>query len=836
MTPPKKTKLAANARKRAVPGAATTKGRDPAAALRRRIFESLPAATWSQVRQVDAGVALDPLLAAFGNGSVAGVDSRGAARAMQRACHEDGLRAWCLEIGDPATFTHTVVLVEQQSKLRLHDPYLDLSSPRDFADLIADLRAERMPALEGGQALRPYIADPAQEDDIARAWLGLPAGAQRGTRVMVRGGEDMLAGTSPAYRALQAGLRAEGRPAGLAALLDSAISLIAPLDDASDDYGLSDLLGLHMPATTITSTRDDAGAAPALRPAASISQSRDSASALAQEQIGLVLNQMIAERGQLVESLTTLQARHSELFGALTEANARAAGLERAETDLRAQLDRAVSARDALQRGNDERLIQVEQLHRERERSQRANDDSAAEIARLAAGIDDLVAARRAAELEAQRAEERLRQMKAEVDDAVADTQRLAAALAKAEAEKDTLRTDSSRYRSEAARQAAQIAISQAEAERTVARSADQDTRLRRLEEEAAGEIAQLAAALGDAETREQEASRKAAELAADRERLQAELATVTGESAEWRRQAASHRAETMSATSETHRLRNSIEDLTGELDRLATEQDIRHGEMVQLIDAAERLRKDVNDLEVERGKDREKADAAVRELEKARSAEQARAEESLCELERSRAAAESLEVSVATLETERAQLASALLETESALRQQLALVKSRDEEIAHREARARAEKQAQLEAERERERRATVHLLPSIIAGDAASVHGDGTLASKSWKGGCLCYGPYLHLEPGAFTLELEFERSPLGAAFASKFITEIVDGQRYLCTRQFRLGAGRQRIAIDFEVPPTTTTRRVEFRLLIGRRAMVTLLDMQLRRSDLA
>ena len=59
---------------------------------------------------------------------------------------------------------------------------------------------------------------------------------------------------------------------------------------------------------------------------------------------------------------------------------------------------------------------------------------------------------------------------------------------------------------------------------------------------------------------------------------------------------------------------------------------------------------------------------------------------------------------------------------------------------------------------------------------------------------------------------------------------MVEIVDGHRYLSSRQIKLGSGRQEAVLEFQVPTSSQPRQVEFRVIVGKRAFVTLTGVSL------
>jgi hypothetical protein len=270
--------------------------------LRRKVYEALPAASWSMVQQIEAGETFAQILDHFANKTNSGVDSRGAARAMQQACTETGLRSWCYEFGNPHQFTHMVLLVEEGDKIWLHDPYLDLSSNQDFLSLLDQLDAGQSISLLESADKRLYLADPKLEDELARKWLKISAKDKRGRMLQVRGGLSLLENTQPAYRDQ---LTISGAR-GLADLLRKPIALLNP-DGLQDDVRfLAERLGLLEPKRKRANAKE-AHTLVSIRNEEAIEIAR-----AAQQQLAGMLDQLNKERANLGEQLVDLRVRHTD--------------------------------------------------------------------------------------------------------------------------------------------------------------------------------------------------------------------------------------------------------------------------------------------------------------------------------------------------------------------------------------------------------------------------------------------------------------------------------------------------------------------------------------------
>jgi hypothetical protein len=540
---PRKVSKTVSKAKRSVPARAQLGVAD---GLRRKVYKTLPASSWSLVQQIEPGWSFAKILAHFAANPKAGVDSRGAARAMQQACTEAGLRSWCYEFGDPRHFTHMVLLVEEGGKIFLHDPYLDLVGAEDFLTILDRVEAGEGVDLISGLIQRPYLADPKLEVDAARKWLKLKSEDQRGTKLHVRGGLDFLENTVPAYRELLA----SSGTTDLSEHLVKAIALLNPAGLHEDVRFLAERLGLI-----------DAPAAPASGKASrslltSRSEEAIELARAAQQKLGVMLDQLNAERTSLTQDLAELRNRHTDTLVELATLRE----TSRAETTALRETTRV-------------------------------------ELMRAAQ-------ARMAAEEETLQTKARLDQLKAEIDDRVAESQRIQELLNVAEGDKRNLLT----------------ALDASEAERQ-----------------------QLAAA--------------AAAVAA--------------------------------------------------------------------------------------------------------------------------------------------------------------------------EAEARAAKQAQFAA-------TPRSLLPALTVGAAATVRPDGSFAVKGRRGGCICYGPYLDLAPGTYQLEIDCQRPAVAGWLRSHAIVEVVDGSRFLYSSQMKLGGGRTKTAITFEVPASDQMRQIEFRILVKRNSFAVLRDLRLEARD--
>lgn len=572
--------------------------------LREAVFGSIPAATWSLVRQVDTQTSYADIVAQFAAAG-AGVDSRGAAQALQRACAEQGLESWCYEFGDPDGFTHMAVIAREGRNLRLHDPYLNLFSPGDLFDLVAPGSAA---SLMGGKGSRPYLIDPLLEDPDALK-LFKAAKVERGTLVQAPGGETLLRAISPTYRIVEQQLG--GR--GLAALLGKPIAL---LDPAGSGAELEKRLGLGQNASE-----------PIAAPGLLVAPVGGSSGRMAQEQLGLLLEQAAGERSALLDRLLDAQGRSALLTAELAAASAE---------------------RQALQ------------------------NESAATAAALATAVEE-----RSAFLERLMSE-----------------QEHGAALA------------------------TELAVAQAKVEFAEIRCSDLAERLVQAVQsgdKAIGEADQLRRALAVAERERQDAAEEASRSTARLTQMKAEV-----------------------------------------------------------DDAQEEKRKLITALAV--------AEAAQAEL-------KSQLDEVLSALE-----------------------ASELARHES------------------EKARVPAEEPAEDGAVPKFDERPSRSLHALLTPGGKAKVQNDGAIAMSGPGKGCLCYGPYIDLPAGAYRLELDLRRPAALGLLPAHAMIEIVDGSRYLFSSKCRLGPGSNSLAFDFEVPETTHSRQVEFRVIAGSRAFAALTDMRL------
>jgi hypothetical protein len=313
-------------RKRRAAGSATARKPDTlGTSLRREIYKALPAATWSLVQQVDPLWTNAETIAHFAAHRDAGVDSRGAACAMQRVCAEHGLRAWCYEFGDPDHFTHMVVLVEETpGRVLVHDPYLDLEGDGDLFDMLDRIDRGEAVQLKGGTAIRTYVADAGLEDEVGQEWLGIAPDTERGRRLQVRGGLGLLEATSPGYRTLRAG---QGK-ATLAALLAEPIALLNPPGE-DDERDLAEQLGLNVGLAG--RKRANIEGAPALV----VRRDGGDQSTAVQAQMAGILGQVADDRSRLFGELMELQSRIIELAQEVATAKAAADGAAAVERKAR---------------------------------------------------------------------------------------------------------------------------------------------------------------------------------------------------------------------------------------------------------------------------------------------------------------------------------------------------------------------------------------------------------------------------------------------------------------------------------------------------------------------
>ena len=120
---------------------------------------------------------------------------------------------------------------------------------------------------------------------------------------------------------------------------------------------------------------------------------------------------------------------------------------------------------------------------------------------------------------------------------------------------------------------------------------------------------------------------------------------------------------------------------------------------------------------------------------------------------------------------------------------------------------------------------------LPLMRAGEEGQQRQDGTIGSKTLKGGYLCYGPHVHLAPGTYALELDITRSAFGKVLPVSALLEVVDGHSLLGIKRLLLGAGLKTVELTFEIPLSNKRRNIEFRIIVGWLSLVTLNDVRLR-----
>ncbi len=120
--------------------------------------------------------------------------------------------------------------------------------------------------------------------------------------------------------------------------------------------------------------------------------------------------------------------------------------------------------------------------------------------------------------------------------------------------------------------------------------------------------------------------------------------------------------------------------------------------------------------------------------------------------------------------------------------------------------------------------------ILGDMILGAAATVGTGGQLTARGRKGGCICYGPYLNLAGGSYCLEIDWFRPALAGLLPSRGVIEVVDGDRFLYSQKFKLGAGNTRLKINFDIAASKQKREVEFRVMVGRNSFATLGEIRL------
>jgi hypothetical protein len=124
--------------------------------------------------------------------------------------------------------------------------------------------------------------------------------------------------------------------------------------------------------------------------------------------------------------------------------------------------------------------------------------------------------------------------------------------------------------------------------------------------------------------------------------------------------------------------------------------------------------------------------------------------------------------------------------------------------------------------------------LLRAMLAGDRGRFAPDGRIVSTAKGAGCLCYGPYIDLSAGRYSLELEFERPSFSMLDGGSLVIEIVDGATYLSSHVIQLQPGTTRPVVAFEVPSAERPRQIEFRIMLTRRTRVSILSIRLVHED--
>jgi hypothetical protein len=777
-------------------GAEGAAGRRPnggrAKKLRRDIYKGLPAATWSLVQQVDPQWTIAEITAHFAANPDAGVDSRGAACAMQRACAENGLRAWRYEFGDPARFTHMVVLVEeQQGHFQVHDPLLDLEGDGDIFEMLDRIGNDAAVAFKGASTTRTYVADANLEDEVGRTWLGIPSDAMRGTRLQVRGGLGLLEATSPSYRTLQGSL---GR-AQLAVLLAEPVALLSPAGE--DDGGeLAERLGLNV---ELDASMD---AKPEGRPALAAHRRPDQSNGAMQAQMAGIIEQMSIDRSRLFEELMTLQTRTVQLSSELAAAQV--------------TVERAV----AEEKQTHGALQQLSEQHELMLASYREDDARLAEA--LSAAEAQARVGNQAAEghrEEAARSTERLAQMKAEVDDTRTEAQRLAEALRAETAAREKAEA-AAEFREELSRLSTAVLTAAEERQREL--------------DEARAEARRLAETLGAEMVARQTAEAAAAQLGEDlsRQNLQAKtaaderqsaldealaevgrLAEVLG-AAEVEARARDEAAKSHQA--EFSRLAAQLRAATDERDQLAARLEAEVSRLTtRLLGAADEHRRALDEARAETS--HLATGLSIAEAEARIGAEAA--EKSQREIERLKRELEAATL-VATGKPQETQRTDPQRDTvEEELRRQLAEALAAVERAASTAARPAEDAGAKSSS-----------ILASMKVGSAGVVLPEGGIGASDHRGGCLCYGPYIHLAAGNYRLSLAMERPAFLSLLPSRAIVEVVDGSNYFSRQEVRLHTKQKEWTLDFEMPASARPREIEFRILVGRNSFAKLRDLRL------
>jgi len=770
------------------------------AELREQVFQQLPAATWNLVRQVDTSRTYAQIVEDFRVDHCAGIDARGAACALQRLAHENGLRSWCYEFGAPEVFTHVVTLIEEGEAIYLHDAYLGLWDERDLLGLLDDNDTGFQLMLIGGGRSRGYIVDPEFEDDVARNWLKIGDNNTDKIQLQVENGEPLLIKTNPGYRSLLD--REEAAGASLSTLADMPVSLLGFLDSSHDPHHLSELLGLSNGNREPVSALDRG---PSKKVGRIDTRRAANQARLAQDQVGRIFDELVAERRRLVAEFEEMRGRNAEL-----RAEAKIAQVE----SERVRHSQAV-AEDEVERLN-KRLLQmraeVDDAHSEKERLQ-------TDLKEAAAAAQGQAAEELRAELESIQviAAQEVAAYAAKIHQRDRNLNALSSELEKVRAEAKLAQTEV-----EEARQ------SQAVAEDEVERLGKRLAQMRAEVDDAHAEKEKIQTDLRETEQRSQRLSEevKAAEIKAEKFRQQFEAAeAAAGELRSELENARVIAAQEVAAyAAKIHQRDRNINALSSELEKLRSDLQTRSQSVEELRSElkgaweecksiAQLLNEQVNDFRSQVQDQSAAADKLRSELEavrqESRFVEQALQEAELREQEHAEKLSETLialgNAQAAYEEIQRSPWWRRLLRPHSdAPRPQIAGPASSDT----------------LEA---------LEVLPLMYPGSSGTKTDEGAIKTGS-GGGCLCYGPYLDLAAGRYRLELAFNRSLLAVAFAGKITVEIVDGPSFLSSRQIELRQRRELVSVDFEVPWRERPRQVEFRIMVGKRAFLTLKDVQL------
>lgn len=124
--------------------------------------------------------------------------------------------------------------------------------------------------------------------------------------------------------------------------------------------------------------------------------------------------------------------------------------------------------------------------------------------------------------------------------------------------------------------------------------------------------------------------------------------------------------------------------------------------------------------------------------------------------------------------------------------------------------------------------------LTQDLAVGSEGERDTNGAIRSRSWRGGCLCYGPYLTVPPGTYEVKVWFLGLRRTRSARKDALLEVVSGERILASRHLDVQTGHHCASLTFAAPHESSLTELEFRVSTGGGTKLHVLDVRLTLID--